>query len=260
MSRSVVLNTLRGGINRLRQKGGASAQVLYDLLNGYVTADNSVESRPGTETHATLPAGTKGLMAFAGDLVVFSHTAQTVPAGYACEIVVHPTAPSTPVLEIHFAGPFLGYPYVVVEFEDLTCWHYWLQRRDPWAATTDYMLGDVVEPSTPNGFAYRAHRLNAPEALWAADVPRALGDRVEPTTANGFVYEVTDVTGASPKSGTTEPDWPAQDGATVIEDTDLTPTTDPGSGSTTAPDTLPQDVIDRYGTGFAGLVARNLGL
>lgn len=249
-----------GGINRLRVKGGVSRTVLYDLLNGYVTDDASAESRPGTENHATLPAGTKGLMAFDGGLVVFSHEAQVMPSGYSCEILTHPTAPGTELLEIDFAGPFLGYPYVAATFTDNSTFHYWLQRRGAWEAETAYGLGDVVEPSTPNGFAYRAHRLNPPETLWAPNVPRSVGDRVEPTEENGFIYEVTDVAGASPKSGATEPTWIAEDGATVIEDTDLNATTDPGSGSTTPPDTLPSDVIDRYGTGFAGMTARHFGL
>lgn len=248
----LVLQTI-GGINRLRQKGGVSRTVLYDLVNGYITADDSAESRPGTETHATLPSGTKGLMAFDGGLVVFSHEAKAVPSGYTCEIVIHPTEPTTALLDIHFAGPFLGYPYVVAEFADGATYHYWLQRRSTWEAETAYGLGDVVEPTVPNGYAYRAKRLGAPAVVWAPDVPRVVGDRVEPTEPNGFIYEVTDVTGASPRSGDTEPTWPEQDGATVYEDTDLTPAGTVTLGVADPSATLPDDVIERYGTGYAGI-------
>lgn len=248
----LVLQTI-GGINRLRQKGGVSRTVLYDLLNGYITGDDSAESRPGTVNHATLPAGTKGLCAFEGAMVVFaSSDPGAMPSGYTCEILTHPTTPGTALLEIHFAGPMLGYLYVVAEFADAQVFHYWLQRRDDWAAETSYGLGDVVEPSVPNGYAYRATRLNPPGVLWAANVPRSIGDRVEPTTANGFVYEVTAVAGASPKSGATEPDWPTEDGSTVIEDTDLTPTATTGTGSTTADTTLPPSVEERYAGTLAG--------
>jgi hypothetical protein len=257
--RPVVLNTLKGGINRLRVKGGASQQVLYDLLNGYVTADNSIESRPGTENHATLPTGTKGLCAFDGGFVVFaSSDPGAMPSGYTCEILTHPTAPGTALLDIHFAGPMLGYLYVVAEFADEETFHYWLQRRDDWAALTAYNLGDVVEPTTPNGYAYRATRLNPAGVLWAPNVPRAMGDRIEPTTANGFVYEVTAVAGASPKSGATEPDWPAEDGATVIEDTDITPTAPAGTGVTDVDLTLPPSIEDRYSGTMGGYLIRGV--
>lgn len=256
----ITLQTLRG-INRLRQKGGVSREVLYDLLNGYITSDNSAESRPGTVTHATLPAGTKGLCTFDGGFVVFaSSDPGAMPAGYTCEILTHPTVPGTALLELHYAAPFLGYLYVAAEFADNQVFHYWLQQRAAWSASTNYQLGDVVQPTVPNGYAYRAHRLNAPGVLWAANAPRAVADRVEPTTANGFSYVVTAVSGSSPKSGTTEPTWPTEAGATVFEDTDLTASSNAGSGSTdSSTTTLPDDVNDRYGTGFAGL-ARSAGL
>lgn len=256
--RPVTLNTLKGGINRLRQKGGASQQVLYDLLNGYVTADNSIESRPGTETHATLPANTKGLCAFDGGLVVFSHAAQTMPAGYSCEVINHPEFPGMEIQEIHFAGPYLGYLYVVAEFADASVYHYWLERRDPWAASTDYVPGDIVEPTVRNGFAYRATRLNAPLLVWQPNVPRTVGNTIEPTVANGFYFEVTATSGSSPKSGTVEPNWPTESGATIFEDTDLTPPEAPVTGNTSTDPTLPPSVDERYAGTLAGTLM-NIG-
>lgn len=254
MSRIVELNALEGGITRLRTKGGANPKWLYDLENGYVLQDGSIQSRPGTTDEIILPAGTKGLCTFDGGLVVFSNAAKTVPAGVTCEVITHPTLPAQELLDIHFAGPFLGYLYVVAEFADGEVCHYWLQRRDAWKANTSYTAGDVVEPSVRNGFAYRAHRLGNPATTWAPNVTRALTDVVEPTTANGYQYTVVDTLGSNPRSGTTEPTWPTSEGARVSEDTDLTAPATPGTGTSTTPtDTLPQDVVDRYGDGFGGL-------
>lgn len=246
MSRPVALNALSAGINRQRVKGGADPKSLYDLLNGYVTISGTIESRPGTVQDAVLPAGTKGLFAFDGDLVVCSHVAQTVPAGYACEIVIHPTEPDTPLAYIHFAGPFLGFPYIAAEFEGGDVFHYWLQARDAWAANTSYMPGDLVEPSVRNGYAYKAHRVGAPALTWEPDVARTVGDVVEPTVENGFKYEVIDTLGSAPRSGATEPAWATEDGGLTIEDTELPIPTTPAATDGTSATTLPQSVIDRY--------------
>jgi hypothetical protein len=43
--RPVPVTTLRGGINRLRTKGGARADELYDLLNGYVDQAGGISNR-----------------------------------------------------------------------------------------------------------------------------------------------------------------------------------------------------------------------
>lgn len=252
--RQVTLNMLRGGINRLRVKGGPSPNVLYDLENGYVTAANTAENRPGTVNDATLPAGTKGLCAFDDGLVVFSHTNPgAMPAGYTCEIVTHPTNPTLALHDIHFAGPFLGALYVVAEFAGGDTFHYWLQRRSVWSASKTYGFGDLVEPTVPNGFAYRATRLNPAGVKWAPNVPRAIGNKVEPTVFNGYEFTVTAVAGSAPKSGATEPNWPTQSGATVYEDTDIGTPTGSGTGTLAPPTTaLPTDVEDRYGSDIAG--------
>lgn len=249
MSRPVTLNVLKGGINRLRVKGGASQQVLYDCLNGHVTAGNDVVARPGTEEDAVLPTGaTKGLCAFDGGLVVFSHTPQVVPAGYTCEIVNHPITPSLALLDIHFASQFLGYLYVVAEFSNGDVYHYWLEQQATWSASTHYRLGSLVQPTVANGFAYRATRVGAAPPAWVKNVPRTVGERVQPTEPNGlFDYEVISTIGATPRSGATEPTWPEVDAATVVEDT----TRDTAADSPNATDntglTVPPDVEERYG-------------
>lgn len=249
------LNASTGGINRLRIKGGPKPTNLYDLVNGYVDASGAPTSRPGTVQDIALPEGTVGLCAYDGGLVTFSHLQLTTsnPDKYTVERLTHPTDPDAVLVAIHFAGPFLGYLYVVAEFDGGDVFHYWLQKRTQWAPNTFYRVGDVIEPTVPNGYAYRANRIGDPGLSWAPDVARAVGDKVEPTTYNGYEYTVIDTYGANPRSGSVEPTWPTSDGAQIAEDTDGA---SPGAGGTTPTPTgnttLPTEVEDRYGTGLAG--------
>lgn len=253
--RTVQLSMLAGGIDRQRPKGGASADWLYDLVNGYVTEAGTAESRPGTYEDIELPAGCKGLVAFDGKLVTFRATsASTGNALYEVEVITDPVVPASPLFRIHFAAPFLGYLYVVAEFESGNVYHYWLQEVATWAQKTPTAVGDVVQPTVPNGYVYRAHRLGDPNPVWAAGVPRTVGDVVEPTESNGFKYEVIDTLGTNPRSGSDEPDWPEANGETIIEDADLGPPpgapstggTDPGLENPTGSDVPGSGVRDRY--------------
>lgn len=251
--RDAPLTVLKGGINRLRTKGGARADSLYDLLNGYLTEDGTVHVRPGTRRHAILDSATKGLVYYNGSRHTFASESVSVPSGYTLHVLFHPDydpdsdEPEQYVLErIHFAEPFLGFLYVVAEFADGNIFHYWLQTGGTWEADTVYRSGDVVEPTVPNGLTYRATRLGAALPSWAPNVARVDGDQIEPTVYNDFYYTVVDTAGATPQSGTTEPTWPTEEGAQVSEDTDGTL----GSAPTTTspPDTQEptSDVRDRY--------------
>lgn len=257
--RTVTLNALKQGISRIRVKGGADPSSLYDLVNGYVTIDGSIQSRPGTSQDVALPAGTKGLCAFDGAMVVFSHVTTPIDdPRYQCEVLVNPNDADQPIKEIHFAAPFLGYLYVVAEFDNGDVYHYWLQRGTAWSAGTAYKAGDLVEPTTPNGLAYRATRDSAALPSWAASVPRAMGDQIEPTEYNDFYYTAVEVAGDSPASGTVEPDWPTTDGGQVMEDTYGT---GQGGTSTTPPPSTNQPgsgTVDRY-AGLPGYKQRQLG-
>ncbi len=250
------LQPLTGGINRLRTKGSADARQLYDLLNAFVDQDGSIVSRPGVVKEADLPAGTKGLAAANGVLNVFSDSPkEDMPDGVECIVLRHPTIAGLTLHDVPFAGPFLGDArgallYVVAEFNNRDVYHYWTRTADTWEAETAYQPGDLRQPSTPNGYLYRARRAGTPYPAWQAGVNRSVGDIVEPTTSNGYYYEVTDVAADPTPSGSTEPTWPTAEGGVVTEYSDdgddgnsgATPT-DPSTG------TLPRDIGNRYGKG-----------
>lgn len=254
--RAVTLNALRAGIERRREKG-AQPDALFDLVNGLVQPDGAVTSRPGTRGIVRLPAGTKGLCADKGQLVVFAHTPVTVPAStptVRVELVRHPGDPTLALTHIHFAAPFLGHLYVVAEFAGGDVFHYWLRTAQAWNGSETYDLGELVQPLTPNGFLYRAHRLRAPGPAWAPKVPRAVGARIEPTVFNGYEYECIQTIGTNPRSGDVEPTWPTQPGAIVVEDTSRATTAPPSTGTVTPPvNVVDEGTADRYSGGVGSI-------
>ncbi len=230
--RQILLNDFSGGVNRLRTKGGASGKLLYTLKNAYVTHENTVQSRPGTYTTYTLPAGTIGLTAFQGKLHVFADTVVVMTDDrFVCNVVKHPVSPTASLIAIHKAVPFTGHLYVVAEFDDGEIYHFYLRSPDAWTASTDYRQGDLVTPTTPNGYAYRARRLGSAYPLWSAGAARAVNDNIEPTVYSGFYFTATAVFGTNPTSGQTEPTWNSSTGATTIESSDGQVQVTPGTGT-----------------------------
>jgi hypothetical protein len=251
--RQINLTVVKGGIQRLRTKGGASQDTLFDLVNGYVTADQKVRARPGTRRVHLLDPGTKGLVAFGGLFHVFAAEPVAVPEGVRCQVLRHPdTDDDNPIQirEIHFASPFMGALYVVAEF-DVDTWevesernvfHYWLRGAgNTWKPVAEYSSGQLVEPVTPSGYYYRASRLGTPNPSWTAGQPRQLGDMVEPTTYNEYQYEATFVSAAGARSGSIEPLWPTVSGGQVAEDTSGTE-----EGDASQPPTPPTYIDPRY--------------
>lgn len=250
--RSFGLGYFKAGISRLRERGGAADDSLYNLINGRITASHTIEAREGTRVDYTLPAGTKGLCSFNSKLHVFAGSiTASGNAGYVIDVLPHPTIPSQTIKTVHFAKPFLGFLYVVPEFANGDVFHYWLQSGTTWTANTAVTLGTLIAPTTPNGYVYKATRLAAAPPTWTANTTHAVSDIVTPTVANGFDYTATSVNGTNPASGATEPTWPAADGATVNEDTGLAPSTpttpyDPTVITSTA-GTPPTTTTTRYG-------------
>lgn len=259
MTRTVSLNALKAGISRLRTKGGPDPQTLYDLVDGYVTAAGTIEQRPGFDDDALLPEGTVGLMSFRGFKYVFADAPIDLSGfdEYRLAILTHPRAgevDAPALLRIHFGEPFMRYPYVSAEWDNGDVFHYWMQGEGEetyWQADTTYRLYAVVHPTVQTGFTYRAHRLGERGEVWAANVERAVDDVVEPTEENGFEYVAIEAYGSPPRSGATEPDWPTEEGAIVVEEADLAPGA-PSGGGGGGGSTLPPDVTDRYGRGGSG--------
>lgn len=253
MTRSITLAAIKAGITRLRIKGGASPESLYDLKNGYVTAARTVKPRPGSATEATLPSGkTIGLTLLDDVFQVFTSdpTVTGIPEGYALNIMIHPLDKTLTLKRIWKAARYMGYLFVVAEFSNGDVYYYWLQKSTVWQPSTVYPIGAVVEPTVANGYAYRAHRVGEPGILWAPGVARALEDKVEPTEANGYEYTVVEIQGSNPRSGSVEPEWLTSDGALVYEDVDTSTPPPPTPPPAQPPDTkLPPDVYDRYGEG-----------
>lgn len=222
--RSVTLSAVKAGITRLRDKGGAATDSLYDLINGYVTAARTIRNRPGTIVDHVLPAGTKGLLGFQGKKHVCA--AEPVPMtdeNYVCHVLRHPTDLGRSLAEVHFFEPFMGHPYIAAEFDNGDIYHYWMEEVDEWQPETVYQLGDRVIPSTPNGYMYVATRGESANPVWAAGVSRTVGEVIEPTEFNGYKYECIDTSGVNPASGPTEPTWVAADGGITVELSDVEP-------------------------------------
>lgn len=231
--RTVVLSAIKAGITRLRVKGGANPESLYDGVNCYVTAARTVKPRPGSAVSVSLPPGTIGLALFNGVFQVFSDVGGLpMPPGYALNVISHPDPdPDNPpsLVRIWKAEPFMGALYVVAEWSDGSVHHYYLQipANGSWKPNTIYGMGELSTPTTPNGFTYAAHRLGEPGELWQAGKERSISDVVEPTTFNNYEYVAIEVYGTPPRSGAVEPEWIAEDGAIVIEEADAEPAPPP---------------------------------
>ena len=193
------LTVLQGGIDRLRVKGGAAANRLYDLQNAYITNAGSIAPREGTIRAATLDTNTVGLASLNGVLNVFSNTfttsTATVPAGYQLNVLAHPTLSTEAPVKIWFAKPFMGFLYVVPQFANGDIFHYWLQSNGVWASNTVYSTGNIVTPPTANGLAYQAVRDFPPNPTWTAETNITLGQVIEPNQYTGFAYKAVTLAG-----------------------------------------------------------------
>jgi hypothetical protein len=88
------LTVLKGGINRLRIKGGADPSSLYDLVNAFINLSGGVQPRDGTIRVEALDDTTAGLVYFDGEYQIFSSSldATTPPTGFNLNILVNPSA------------------------------------------------------------------------------------------------------------------------------------------------------------------------
>lgn len=216
--RAVTLSAQKAGISRLRDKGGASPQTLYTLLNGYVTTAKTLRARPGRTKVATAQPGTVGLTAFNSQFYVFASTlfAQIDP-DVTCVALPHPSNPARTLARIHFAQAFLGRLYVAAEFDNGEIFHYWVTNAAAWQASTVYGYLQQVQPTTSNGFYYEASNVST-VISWSSGVTIVVNDERQPKVYNGFKYRAITVTGTAPvNTSETEPVWPTVEGGTVVE-------------------------------------------
>lgn len=227
----VTLSAVQAGITRLRSKGGASPESLYDLINGRVTAARTIDPRPGSAEFVSLPEGTIGLALFNGVFQVFSSQAVgAMPPRFNLNVLSHPSPdPLNPptLVRIWKAEPLMGGLYVVAEWSDnpAIAYHYWVLSvgASTWLPDHVYMLNEGVVPSSPNGLTFTAGRLLPPDPTWQAGKEYTVGDTVEPTTFNGYKYTVVESYGSPPRSGQAEPAWNTGEGSATIEDADVAP-------------------------------------
>lgn len=215
--RRQALGVQKHGIDRLRTKGGASPQALYDLVNARLDTAGGIGPRHGLDAPTVLPAGTVGLYAHKGTLQTFSSApVGAMPAGYENNVLRHPLGTATTLAKIHYVHPLLGRLYVVAEFANGDVYDYWLQKPSAWAASTVYTYKKQVQPIAANGFVYEVTNASVLPA-WSKDATHALNDEVLPTVANGFKYKAIAVSGSPARSNNAEPVWPTTEGGTVTE-------------------------------------------
>lgn len=257
--RPFTLTAIKTGISRLRTKGGARPDALYDLLNAQMNAAMEIIPRPGSLvlTDIELGAGVDyvpapGLMYYKGEFHIFAARWIVVDNPFVIlHVLPHPTDPLQEIVEVHLAEPFLGLPFVIVEYTNGDVFYFWLtegmEGGEVWQPDHAYTLNTMVSPTDPNGLFYRATRLNPPGTIWKAGEEHVVGDVVEPTVYNGFEYVCVDVAGTDPHSGTTEPAWIAEDEALVYEDVDAGTSPPPPTGGGGTP--IPPELPGRYGDG-----------
>jgi hypothetical protein len=234
------LTVLKGGINRLRVKGGASADNLYDLQNAWITNAGAIGPREGTIRTATLDSSTVGLAAANGQYNIFSSAFSTasLPTNFVLNVLSDPTNRSSPPETIWFAKPFMGFLYVVAQFQSGDIWHYWLQNNGTWTSSTPYTTATLILPPTPNGIAYQGVRDFPVKPLWAPNTLEALGNFVEPNTPTGFAYEVVAISGTGGPSLLLHMDGPS--GSQVFTDSSVYNNTVTVGGATDISNTLPE--------------------
>lgn len=247
------ITVLKGGINRLRVKGGAAADSLYDLQNAYITNAGTVVPREGTVRTATLDSTTVGLAAANGVFNIFSSMFGASPSGYVLNVLSNPINSTASPVKIYFAKPFMGFEYVVASFSDGNVFHYWLQNSGTWTSSTTYTSASIVLPPVKNGLAYQGIRDFPVQPVWAPETTVTSASYVEPTTPTGFAYQAVATTGTPVHTGAVEPVWPTVAGGIVQEfgDFDVS-TSDAGTTqksnsqiSTASP--LSTSITDRYG-------------
>lgn len=230
--RTQSLTASQAGMTRLRDKGGASPNALYELTNGYVAASGAPTQRPGTtwafnwaDPHLSKSSNAgkmKGLVFYNGVFYRFTAAQTGITSGggstYVIIPLVHPTNTAATLSKIHFAQPFMGFLYVVAQFSDGYVGHYWLQNPPAWKTGTFYLPSTLIQPTAANGFYYKAVPYRTSVPAWTALLQHNLSDIIQPSVSNGYYYYASHLssgTGASTTSTGTNTMGPVNSSNTI---------------------------------------------
>lgn len=253
------LTGFKRGIDRQRLRATPTDGTWYELLNCYVTASGTIRKRAGFRKLGALDATTRGLYSNNGILHAF-YTGAVIAAPTGMPLQYDGIQPLDITLTLQKVWAdylFLGRQYVAAQMSDGNTYHFWLPSTGTdgsapaWQADHQYNVDAAVQPTTPNGYFYTVANNQFPQA-WQPNTTYSVGDVIVPTVLNGWKYTLIEADGENPSSGSTEPTWPTEDGATVTEEHDDT------SGTTNPPALPPSDPGGgRYGN--TGGAIFNLG-
>lgn len=253
-----VLGNFKTGMDRSSRRGGKDgAQRLYTLQNAYLNERGEAVPRPGLQ-HVASVAHSAGLYGWKGQLHVFHagddyvDPANVLVTDHKLPYPLANAPTDHSITQVHFVGVILGELYVAAEFADGTVRHFWLQNPPAWQPNHVYGLGELVQPTMPNGYYYQAPASTGVPA-WQAGTVYSVNDVVQPTVPNGYTYKVVEVTGDAPTSGDTEPAWPTAEGAQVFEGTDSSEVPSTATTPTGGDQSIGSVIRDRYNLDPEGL-------
>lgn len=172
----------RGGLDVRPAAALSKPNILRVLQNAYITTGKEIRKRPCLSLVATLEAGTVGLKSFNGKLNTFyGHGAAITHANplFRANRTPHITTGAAPT-KVHFCDQYNALMYVAVEHGDGTFRHHYLDDPGAWVALTNYTAGDVVRPTTANGFRYvvtiDAGSAGAGEPVWPTTIGATVVD------------------------------------------------------------------------------------
>jgi hypothetical protein len=117
------------GVDRRKKRVSGQPGSLWVGKNVHLTRGGEIESRKAFVPTFSLPAGTFGLHALAGELYVFGSIPDPgMPAGIIYQQLVHSDG-STPMSKLLKAENFDGFIYAIAEFADGNVFHYYNGQR-----------------------------------------------------------------------------------------------------------------------------------
>ncbi|AZY49593.1 hypothetical protein C0J09_10930 [Bordetella avium] len=213
--RAITFDRFDLGIDRRKGASVSDANRLLEMKNAYVTTGLATAKRPGTVKVTTLEPGTRGLFAGLGKLNTFygSGSLSHADPRFVAHKLAHPVG-ERPIKDLWYADVFNAFLYAVVEYEDGSVQHHYLDTPDAWKGVATVRLGDYVMPTLPGSpLRYKAVSVAQGVSSWEARKDMALNTERQPVTPNGFRYQCT-VAGVT---GGQEPEWPTEPNKTVAD-------------------------------------------